>query len=38
MSSNRLFDLDTHRHCAAKRAGERKARNAMPVRASQLRR
>lgn len=38
MQANRSFDTDTHRHCAAKRAGERTPRGAMPVRAGQLRR
>jgi hypothetical protein len=36
--SNRSFDTDTQRHCAAKRAGERTPRGAMPLRAGQLRR
>jgi hypothetical protein len=35
---NRLFDADTRRHCAAKRAGELTPRGAMPARAGQLRR
>jgi hypothetical protein len=36
--SNRSFDADTQRHCAARRAGERMPRGAMPLRAGQLRR
>jgi hypothetical protein len=36
--SNRSFDADTQRHCAAKHAGERTPRGAMPLRAGQLRR
>ena len=36
--SNRSFDADTQRHCAASRAGERAPRGAMPLRAGQLRR
>jgi hypothetical protein len=36
--TNRSFDTDTQRHCAAKRAGERTPRGAMPLRAGQLRR
>jgi hypothetical protein len=35
--SNRSFVADTQRHCAAKRAGERTPRGAMPLRAGQLR-
>jgi hypothetical protein len=38
LRSNRSFDSDTQRHCAAKRAGERTPRGAMPLRAGQLRR
>jgi hypothetical protein len=36
--SNKSFDADTQRHCAAKRAGEHTPRGAMPLRAGQLRR
>jgi hypothetical protein len=36
--ANRLFDSDTQRHCAAKRAGELTPRGAMPLRAGQLQR
>jgi hypothetical protein len=36
--SNRSFDADTQRHCAARRAGERTPRGAMPLRAGQLQR
>ena len=36
--SNRSFDSDTQRHCAARRAGKRTPRGAMPLRAGQLRR
>jgi len=35
---NRSFDTDTQRHCAAKRAGTRTPRGAMPLRAGQFRR
>ena len=38
LPANKSFDADTHRHSAAKRAGERTPRAAMPVRAGQLRR
>jgi hypothetical protein len=38
MSSNKSFDTDTQRHYAAKRAGERTHRGAMPLRAGQLQR
>jgi hypothetical protein len=38
MTANRLFDADTHLHCAASRAGERTPRGAMPLRAGQFRR
>jgi hypothetical protein len=37
-AANRSFDSDTQRHCTAKRAGERRPRGAMPLRAGQLRR
>jgi hypothetical protein len=36
--SNRSFDADKHRQGAARRAGERTPRGALPVRAGQLRR
>jgi hypothetical protein len=36
MRSNRSFDADTRRQCAAKRAGKRTPRGALPVRAGQL--
>jgi uncharacterized membrane protein YhaH (DUF805 family) len=32
-ASNRSFDTDTQRHCAARRAGEHTSRGAMPLRA-----
>ena len=35
---NRSFDSGTQRLCAAKRAGERTPRGAMPLRAGQFRR
>src|SRR3954468_6437175 len=35
---NRSFDTDMQRHCAARRAGERTPRGAMPLRTGQLRR
>jgi hypothetical protein len=38
LRSNTSFDADTQRHCAAKRAGERMPRGAMPLRAGQLQR
>ena len=38
LRSNRSFDADTHRHCAARRTGELTPRGAMPVRTGQLRR
>jgi hypothetical protein len=38
MRSNRSFDTDTQRHCAASRAREHTSRGAMPLRAGQLRR
>jgi len=38
MTYNRSFDTDTQWHCAARRAGERTPRGAMPLRAGQLRR
>ena len=38
MRSNRSFDTDTQRHCAARRPGDRAPRGAMPLRAGQLRR
>jgi hypothetical protein len=38
VASNRSFDSDTQRHCAASRAREHTARGAMPLRAGQLRR
>jgi hypothetical protein len=38
MGSNRSFDADMQRHCAAERAGEHTQRGAMPLRAGQLRR
>jgi len=37
-SSNKSFDADTQRHCAAQRVGERTPRGAMPLRAGQLQR
>jgi hypothetical protein len=36
--SNRSFDADTQRHCAARPAREHTSRGAMPLRAGQLRR
>jgi hypothetical protein len=36
--ANRLFDADTHRHCAAKRVDEPTPCGAVPVRAGQRRR
>jgi hypothetical protein len=33
LRSNRSFDTDAQRHCAATRAGERRPRGAMPLRA-----
>lgn len=36
--SNRSFDTDTHRQGAARRAGERTPRGALPARAGQLQR
>ena len=36
--SNKSFDADTQRHCAARRVGERTPCGAMPLRAGQLRR
>jgi hypothetical protein len=38
LTANWSFDTDTQRHCAAKRAGERTPRGAMPLRAGQLQR
>jgi hypothetical protein len=38
MRSNRLFDTDTHWHCAAKRADEPTPCGAVPVRAGQRQR
>jgi hypothetical protein len=38
MTPNRSFDTDTQRHCAARPAGERTPRGAMPLHAGQLRR
>jgi hypothetical protein len=38
LPSNRSFDTDMHRHCAASRAREHTSRGATPVRAGQLRR
>lgn len=38
LRANRSFDSDTQWHCAAKRAGERMPRGAMPLRAGQLQR
>jgi len=38
MRSNRSFDADPQRHCAARRADEHTPRGAMPLRAGQLRR
>jgi hypothetical protein len=37
MPANRSFDSDTHRQRAARRAGDRAPRGALPLRASQLR-
>jgi hypothetical protein len=36
--SNRSFDANTLRHCAANRAGKHTRRGAMPLHAGQLRR
>jgi hypothetical protein len=38
MRSNRSFDTDTQRHCAAERGGEGSPRGAKPLRAGQLQR
>ena len=38
LRSNRSFDTDTQRHCAASRVRELTPRGAMPLRAGQLQR